>query len=279
MFAVAAQTTVRATAQVKATKVAAKQQKSAYVHPRFPAFLISRRSSSPAIAGKSAREARRRRRRARGDRTRARRLSTRHETARAARRDGRPRLQASSPSSSVARTTTSFVTPQKTVARDTHQTFSKNAPPAVPSPPRLPAPPPRCSCSRPPRRSRTASRCRTAPTRRPASTSSPSTTPARWLRWRRTPPPSSPRRGRASPPTSRRVRRIARPSPARPASPPWMSTTSKRRALRHYRHRRKSRDCAREDDRGARVGTRYVPVAPAGGGLRARRGTTLSSSE
>ena len=150
MFAVAAQTTVRATAQVKATKVAAKQQKSAYVHPRFPAFLISRRSSSPAIAGKSAREARRRRRRARGDRTRARRLSTRHETARAARRDGRPRLQASSPSSSVARTTTSFVTPQKTVARDTHQTFSKNAPPAVPSPPRLPAPPPRCSCSRPP---------------------------------------------------------------------------------------------------------------------------------
>lgn len=45
MFAVAAQTTVRATAQVKATKVAAKQQKSAYVHPRFPASFISRRFS------------------------------------------------------------------------------------------------------------------------------------------------------------------------------------------------------------------------------------------
>jgi len=60
MFAVAAQTTVRATAQVKATKVAAKQQKSAYVHPRFPASFISRRFSfRGAIGGEaSARGAR-----------------------------------------------------------------------------------------------------------------------------------------------------------------------------------------------------------------------------
>ena len=47
MFAVAAQTTVRATAQVKATKVAAKEQKSAYVPSRFPASSISRRFFHP----------------------------------------------------------------------------------------------------------------------------------------------------------------------------------------------------------------------------------------
>ena len=72
MFAVAAQTTVRATAQVKATKVAAKQQKSAYVHPRFPASFISRRFSlRGAIGGKPAHEARRRRRRCARARSRA----------------------------------------------------------------------------------------------------------------------------------------------------------------------------------------------------------------
>jgi len=54
MFAVAAQTTVRATAQVKATKVAAKEQKSAYVPSRFPASSISRRFFHPRRSAASA---------------------------------------------------------------------------------------------------------------------------------------------------------------------------------------------------------------------------------
>jgi len=54
MFAVAAQTTVRATAQVKATKVAAKEQKSAYVPSRFPASSFSRRFFHPRRSAASA---------------------------------------------------------------------------------------------------------------------------------------------------------------------------------------------------------------------------------
>ena len=54
MFAVAAQTTVRATAQVKATKVAAKEQKSAYVPSRFPASSISLRFFHPRRSAASA---------------------------------------------------------------------------------------------------------------------------------------------------------------------------------------------------------------------------------
>ena len=207
MFAVAAQTTVRATAQVKATKVAAKEQKSAYVPSRFPASSISRRFFHPRRSASARATARRRRRRiARGVRARTRRASTRIDTARIARRDGRARLRASSPSSSASREQRNRG--NKSRGRDTHRKKTVSVPlrtSAVPSPPRLPAPPPRCSCSRPPPRSRTASRCRTAPTPRPASTSSPSTIPAPWWRLRRIPPRTSPPKPRASLPTSRRA--------------------------------------------------------------------------
>jgi hypothetical protein len=119
MFAVAAQTTVRATAQVKATKVAAKEQKSAYVPSRFPASSISRRFFHPRRSASARATARRRRRRiARGVRARTRRASTRIDTARIARRDGRARLRASSPSSSASREQRNRG--NKSRGRDTH---------------------------------------------------------------------------------------------------------------------------------------------------------------
>lgn len=159
MFAVAAQTTVRATAQVKATKVAAKQQKSAYVHPRFPASFISRRFSfRGAIGGEAS---------ARGgdDDDDARAAIARGRVA--SRRVSIPRV---SPAATVARVFTrrlrarrsreqQFFGAAKTPSRgrDADRKRPRNrihpfneSRSAVPSPPRLPAPPPRCSCSRPP---------------------------------------------------------------------------------------------------------------------------------
>ena len=281
MFAVAAQTTVRATAQVKATKVAAKEQKSAYVHPRFPASFVSRRFSFFPGDRRGSHRARR------GDDD---------DNARAAiartciviQRVSLPRAQ---PAAMVARVSERRLRARR--SREQRHRFLRLAakiyvlsrgaltepsspeivpPSTVPFPPRLPAPPPRCSCSRPPRRSRTASRCRMAPTRLPASTSSPSTIPARLWRWRRTLPRSSPPRVRASPPTSRRARRTARPSPARPASPPWTSTTSKQKT----KTRAPTRAALRTDRRRARIGARSSEASV--GSYDVDR-ATLSSSE
>lgn len=160
MFAVAAQTTVRATAQVKATKVAAKQQKSAYVHPRFPASFISRRFSfRGAIGGEaSARGAEttttKRARRSRADASRV--YASRYRARRPPRRS---RASSRVFSERVGRANNSFSgakTPSR--GRDADRKRPRNriestlneSRSAVPSPPRLPAPPPRCSCSRPP---------------------------------------------------------------------------------------------------------------------------------
>ena len=156
MFAVAAQTTVRATAQVKATKVAAKEQKSAYVPPRFPASSISRRFSSPAIGGQRAR---------RGDDD----DDSRAAFARgrvAHRRVSIPRVSHAATVARVfarrlrarPRCANNEIVAYKSRGGDTHRNRpSSSSPSAVPSPPRLPAPPRPSSSWPPPRRSRTAS--------------------------------------------------------------------------------------------------------------------------